>query len=352
MAPSSRLALAATVSIATVALSILIGGIPLAIGLAVASMCAIAVLPGGSRRYLLARVVRVVGTIAVAMALVWLLVHNYPDASRTEPAGVVPAMERYGDWVGGALVGDLGDSQYSETVGTGIGRTIPISLQLVAYSQVLALLLAIPAAIVGARFRGRLPDRALLTVAFGATSLPVFVSGLILIVVFGLGGFPFFGIDLGVAVLPTGRYTPIGDGLVPHIRSVVLPSVTLALSTAATYVVVLRSAMVDQLSEPHADLARAKGVPPMRLVTRHAMRPAAPAAVALVAAQAGGVLGLLVVIERMFLIPGFGDYVLVAVGRRDDLAVVGALFVTAIILAVINLFADALLLAIDPRIES
>lgn len=345
-----RAALAGAVSIATVALSIVAGGIPLAVGLTVASMCALVALPGGSRRYLLARVVRVVGTILVAMALVWLLVHNYPDASRTEPAGVVPAMERYGAWIGDAIVGDLGDSQYSETVGTGIGRTIPISLQLVAYSQVLALAIAIPAAIASARFRGRVVDRTLVTTAFGATSLPIYVSGLILIVMFGLGGFPIFGAEVGLAVLPTGRYTPLGEGILPHLRSVILPSATLALSTAATYVVVLRSAMIDQLSEPHADLARAKGLPPMRVVSRHALRPAAPTAVAIVAAQAGTVLGYLVVIERMFLIPGFGDYVLVAVGRRDDLAVVGALFVAAMILAVINLFADALLLAIDPRI--
>ena len=76
-----------------------------------------------------------------------------------------------------------------------------------------------------------------------------------------------------------------------------------------------------------------------------------PSVVAAVAAQSSLILGNVVVIERIFLLPGFGDYVLVAIGRRDDLAVVGGLFVAAAILAVVNLFADALLLVVDPRLE-
>ena len=71
---------------------------------------------------------------------------------------------------------------------------------------------------------------------------------------------------------------------------------------------------------------------------------------AAIAAQSGAMLGNVVIIEHIFLLPGFGDYVLVAISRRDELAVVGGLFVAAMILAVVNLLADATLLAVDPRL--
>lgn len=339
------LALVATVG------AVALGGVPLLVGLGGLAVGVTALMPGGPRRYLLRRLIRVAGSVFLAMALVWLLVHNYPDSSRQTPTGVVPAMERYGEWLGDLAVGEMGDTQYSETVGEGVGRTIPLSFQLLAYSQGLALLIAIPGAVLGARYRGRFTDVAFRAVSLAGLAVPMFVSGLVLMYLFGVGELRLFGLSWGWQVLPTGRYTPIGRDVAHHFRSMALPSVTLALTTSATFLVLLRSELLQQLRSPHVELARAKGLPPRRVVTSHALRPAAPSAVAAVAAQAGMVIGNMVIIERVFTLPGFGDYVLVAVGRRDDLAVVGALFVTALVLAVINLVADALLLVVDPRLD-
>lgn len=328
-----------------------VGGVPLLAGLVLATGVGLVALPAGPRRYLVRRAGRVVATMVVTMALVWLLVHNYPDASRQTPTGVVPAMERYVSWFGSMLLGDLGPSSYSETVTEGVGRTIPISAQLVAYSQILAVLIAVPGALVGARLRGRAVDVGFRAIGLVGLALPIFVLGPILAFTFGVGEIGLFGWSFGVQLLPTGRYTPLGAGLVDHLRSMALPSVTLALSTAATYLVLLRAEILQQLRLDHVTLARSKGVPPGRIVRVHALRPAAPSVVAAVAAQSSLLLGNLLIIERIFLLPGFGDYVLVAIGRRDDLAVVGGLFVAAAILAVINLVADAILLAVDPRLE-
>ncbi|MEL7206801.1 MAG: ABC transporter permease, partial [Actinomycetota bacterium] len=230
-------------------------------------------------------------------------------------------------------------------------RTIPISLQLLIYSQILALGIAIPGSLIGAQFRGRLPDVTFRAVGMLGLAIPVFVMSFLLIITLGLGGFEFFGRSWGVAILPTGRYRPVGAGLWEHIRSMAMPSLALALGTAATYLVLLRGELIQQLHQDHVQLARAKGLSPARIVRVHAMRPAAPSLVAAVGAQSGLVLGNLLIVERIFLVPGFGDYVLVAIGRRDVAAVAGSLFVIAAILAVINLFADAILLAVDPRIE-
>ena len=131
-----------------------------------------------------------------------------------------------------------------------------------------------------------------------------------------------------------------------------LPSIALAITTAASYLVLLRSEVLQQLTLEHAQLARSKGLRDAQIVRRHGLRPAAPSLVALVGAQAGMVMGNMVLVERIFTMPGFGDYVIVATGRRDLAAVTGAVFVAAVILAAVNLIADAALLALDPRIAS
>ena len=293
---------------------------------------------------------RVAASVFIAMGIIWLLVHNYPNSARTDATGFFPAMQRYVEWIGDLVAGEMGDTQYSETVEEGIGRTIPLSMQLLAYSQILALVVAVPGALIGAQYRGKVADVG--SRAFGMLGLavPPFVSGLMLIYLLGVGDLELFGFSFGVQILPTARYIPIGRDVVEHFKSMAMPSITLATTTAATYMVLLRSEMLQQLQAEHVQLARSKGLRPSRIIRTHALRPAAPTVVAAIGAQSGLVLGNLVIIERVFTLPGFSDYILVAIGRRDLIAVVGCLFVTAIILAVINLFAEALLLAIDPRI--
>jgi peptide/nickel transport system permease protein len=343
----AAVALAAVMTLAVMAL----GGVPLLLGLILTLGVALLAMPSGPRRYLVRRAGRVAATLGMTMAVVWLLVHNYPDAARQTPTGLVPAMERYISWFGKMLLGDLGPSSYSETVTEGVGRTIPISFQLVVYSQILAAAIALPGALYGARLQGRAVDVAFRALGLAGLAVPVFVIGPILMYALGVGEIGLFGLSFGIKLFPTGRYVPLGEGLGPHLRSMAMPSITLGLSTAAAYLVLLRAEILQQLRSEHVSLARSKGLPPGRIVRVHALRPAAPSVVAAVAAQSSLLLGNLVIIERIFTLPGFGDYVLVAIGRRDDLAVVGGLFVAAAILAVINLFADALLLVVDPRLE-
>lgn len=341
-----------SLALAATATAVAVGGVPLAVGLSGAGLAVVAALPAGPRRYLVRRAGRVVLTLLAAMAVIWLLVHNLPDDSRQDESGVVAAMEHYGHWLGGVVAGDLGGTtSYSETVGVGVSRTIPVSAQLLAYSQLLAVAIAVPGALLGAQFRGRAPDLAMRGISLVGLAVPLFITGILLAQVFGVGDIDIFGWSFGIKILPSGRYIPLGDGVVPHLRSMALPSITLALGTAATYLVLLRSELLQQLGQDHVLLARSKGMPPARILRRHALRPAAPSVVAAIAAQSGLVLGNVVIVERIFLLPGFGDYVIVAIGRRDELAVVGALFVAAVILAVVNLVADAVLLVVDPRLD-
>ncbi len=330
--------------------SLVLGGIPLALGLGTGAFAASVALPSAPRRYLFRRLGAIVFSVALAMWFMWLLAHNYPDQSRLDEPGLVPAFERYIDWIGGLVVGDLGYSQYSETVWAGISRSMPLSLQLLVYSQILAVGIAIPSALMGARFRGRVADLVARAVGLLGLATPIIVIGPILVFMLAVGSIGVFGFDFGWKVLPAGRYVPFGDGIIEHAKSMLLPSVTLALTTAASYMVVLRSEVILQLRQDHAQLAVAKGLPGRAVVSRHGLRPATPSLVALVAAQAGMIMGNMIMVEQIFTLPGFGDYVVVAIGRRDIAAVTGAVFVAAVILAVVNLVADALLLVIDPRV--
>ncbi len=346
-----RVALVSSLTVLITTVAIAVGGLPFAVALAIAGCATLAALPGGPRRYLMRRVGQVGFSIFLSMALVWLLVHNYPDASRTDDTGLIPAMSSYLDWIVDLVSGDLGASQYSETVGQGISRSLPISLQLVAYSQFLALAIAVPGALIGGQFRGRAGDVGARGLSMLGLSLPVFITGPLLVQLLGLGELNLFGFEVGWKIMPVVRYVPLGDGVVEHLKSMAMPSMTLAFNTAAIYLVLIRSQLIQQLQSQHVLLARVKGLRPSRIVRVHALRPASPAVVAAVAAQSGMILGNVVIIERIFVLPGFGDYTLIAIGRRDVLAVAGALFVAAIILGVLNLIADALLLVVDPRLD-
>lgn len=351
VAAQHRVVLVSTLTILITTATIALGGLPFAAGLALAATATLAALPGSPRRYLLRRVTKVGLSIFLSMALVWLLVHNYPDASRPDDTGVIAAMARYIEWIAALVSGDLGASQYSETVGEGISRTLPISLQLVVYSQLIAIAIAIPGAMIGGQFQGRVGDVGARGLSMLGLSLPVFISGPLVIQLLGLGELNLFGYEVGWKLLPVVRYVPMGDGILDHLKSMTMPSMTLAFSNAAIYLVLIRSQLIQQLQSPHVELARSKGLRTSRIVRVHGLRPASPAVIAAVAAQSGMILGNVIIIERIFVLPGFGDYTLIAIGRRDVLAVAGALFVAAVILGILNLIADALLLVVDPRLD-
>ncbi len=367
-----RVLVVAIVSIAATVAVVVVWRVPLAVGLIGLTLACFGLLPRTSRRYLARRLVRTTASIAMAMAVVWILIYHLPSSppldfagstgfpslsggpDRQPPDGFKPieALQAYVAWLADIPTGDLGDTQYSETVTEGIGRTIPISMQLVLYSQIIAAVIAVPGGLLGARMRGRKSDVGFRAGSLLGLSVPVYVTGMLLVYFFAVGKLDIFGLEIGFRVLPSGRYSPLGDGLAAHFKSMALPSISLGVSTAAIYLVVLRSELVQQLTLPHIELARSKGVSDRKIIRTHALRSAAPPVVAAVAAHSAAVLGNVIIIERIFLLPGFGDYVIIAIIREDIPAIVGALFVTTCILAVVNLFAEALLLTLDPRIAA
>ena len=107
--------------------------------------------------------------------------------------------------------------------------------------------MAVPGALIGALHRGRVADVGSRAASFVGLSMPVYMLGPLLVFLFAVGEFSLFGFEFGFRVLPSGRYVPIGTSLTRHIESMALPSLTLGLTTAAVYLVLLRSEMIQQL---------------------------------------------------------------------------------------------------------
>lgn len=253
-----------------------------------------------------------------------------------------PFWARYADWLGGAVTGDLGTSYISSIpVSESLAQRMPVTVELLLLSQLISLGLAVPAGMAAARRAGGLLDRTLTTVSFGLLSTPVFVSGVVLIMVFAVRW----------PLLPATGYTPFGTDPAENLRSMLLPSVTLAAGQLAVYARLLRSDLIATLQEDYITLARARGLSPRRIMWRHALRPSAISLVTVVGLNLGALIGGAVIIETLFGLPGVGRLIVEAIFSRDYLVVQGGVLVVAVGYVLVNFAIDLVYGVLDPRIR-
>jgi peptide/nickel transport system permease protein len=249
---------------------------------------------------------------------------------------------RYLDWWGAALTGDLGTSvRTGQDVLTAIGQRLPVTLELLLLSQLLALAIAVPLAIAAAARPGGVLDRLVTAASSVVLGLPPFVLGLLLIL--------FLSVQF--RLLPGTGYVPLGDGIAANLRSMALPVLTVALGEAVVYLRVLRADMLATLSESFVDVARAKGLPERQVLVGHAFRPSSLALVTLVGLNAGRLIGSAVIVESMFALPGVGRLLVDGITTRDYTVVQGAVLLIAVGYVLLNLLVDLLYGLLDPRIR-
>lgn len=246
----------------------------------------------------------------------------------------LPLYRQYLLWLGRTLSGDLGRSiQTGRSVAEELRRAAPASLALALSAMVLTVALALPAGVVSARRRGRLFDRLALAGSLGLISLPDFFLGILLVLLFSL--------TLGL--------TPVaGGGDAAHL---VLPALTLALSTSAVSSRMLRASMIEALSEKSILAARARGLSERAVAWKHALRGAAIPVLSYIGSQFGYFLGGAVVVESVFVWPGLGRLLVDAVRARDVFVVQGAVLCIATGYVLANLAADVLHAVLDPRVR-
>ena len=253
-----------------------------------------------------------------------------------------PIHIRYWNWLSAATQGDLGWSYARrQPVGEAIADRLPVTVNLLVYAQVMALLIALAIAPIAALRRNSLFDQLTSTISFAALSIPSFILGLVLIY--------FFAVTLGW--FQVVGYTPISDGLWANFRSLFLPALTLAASEAAVYTRLLRSEIVNTLQEDYISLARAKGLPQWRIILRHALRPSSFALVTVVGLSVGHLVGGALIVETLFALPGMGRLVVDSIIGGDFVMVQGVVSLVTIGYVVVNFLVDMLYLGLDPRIR-
>ncbi len=253
-----------------------------------------------------------------------------------------PMLVRYFDWLGSALSGDLGRSHRSgEPVAQAIADRLPVSLQLMVMAQVIALGVAVPAALLSVRRPGGLFDRLSASAAFGFLATPSFMLGILLIYLFSVT------LDL----LPATGFSPMSEGLWANFESMILPALSLGLIEWTVLMRVLRSDLLTTLKEDFILLARAKGLPPWRVLLQHALRPSSFTLITVVGLNIGGLIGGAVIVEQIFALPGVGRLLLGGIFNRDLILVQGTVSFIAAGFVLVNFLVDMLYAVLDPRVR-
>ena len=249
---------------------------------------------------------------------------------------------QYFDWLKNFVQGDPGrDYSTNEPVKVGIGKALPVTLQLVFYAQLIAIAIALPLGILTAYKAGTWFDKITNTSAFGLLALPGFVLGLILVYYLGVQS----------KVFPTQGYIPFGQNAGDHFRSMFLPAVSLAVGQIAIYMRLLRSDMIQTLQEDFITMAKAKGLTNRRILLRHALRPSSFTLLTVAALNVGALIGGSVVIEAVFALPGLGLKLTQAIATRQYVAMQAYVAIIAVIYVAFNAVVDVLYTVLDPRIR-
>ena len=254
-----------------------------------------------------------------------------------------PLAEQYFTWLKGFLVGEWG---YSFTDGRPVLERIlerlPATLELIAGAVVVAGVIALPLGVFGALRKGGWIDHTTTVVAFAGISLPVFWVGLLLQLVFAVG----------LGWLPSSGRTSFGDGsLTDRLSHIIMPAIVLAAVHAAAWSRFLRSSMGDAVRQRFVLAARARGIPERSVVWRHALRTALLPFITVVTMDAAIMVTGAVITESVFAWPGLGSLFTEALARRDYTVLMAFLMMTSAAVVFLNLAADVLYSALDPRVR-
>jgi peptide/nickel transport system permease protein len=310
-------------------------------------------------RFVVARLVQLVVICLIISVFAFLLVHLLPGdptlailgpndtpanrATLLRQLGLNKSLvSQYGTWIANIFHGNLGASFLTkQTVTNILGVSVPIDLELVVVSQVLALLLAIPMALVAALRPNRLFDRVATTSTFAMLSLPTFVAGPLLVLIFAVT----------LKWLPATGWNPLSQGIGPNLRSAILPSVALAIASITVYYRLLRADLIATLQEDYVTMARSKGLSTRYILMRHVMRPSSFSLLAGAGISIGTLFTGAFVVEVLFQDPGIGYQLVQAIYSRDYLVVQGMALVAAVAFVVVNFAVDFLLTILDPRVR-
>jgi peptide/nickel transport system permease protein len=253
-----------------------------------------------------------------------------------------PYLVRFGNWLGDLARGDLGTSIFTQLpVSTLIAQRIEPTLALTICTLIVAVGLAVPLGVLAAARAGGWLDRVVMGLSVLGFSVPVFVIAYGLILLFAIR----------LDWLPVQGYRSLGEGFVPFIRHMILPSLALGLVYMALIARITRAAMLDVLAQDYVRTANAKGLAPGTVLTRHALKNAAVPIVTVIGIGVALLIGGVVVTETVFAIPGIGRLTVDAILRRDYPIIQGVTLLFSALYVLVNLLVDLSYSLFDPRIR-
>ena len=302
-------------------------------------------------RYLTQRLLYMIPVVWIVVSAVFLLIHIVPGdpiqqmlgegvaaadlaAARHAYGLDVPLGQQYLHYWNRVLHGDFGKSiRYGQSVGSLVAQRYPYTLQLTLAALLVAVVLALPAGVRSAQRRNRWDDRFISVVSLFGLSFPNFALGPILILIFAIG----------LGWLPVSA-----AGSLDHL---VLPSITMGGALAAILTRMVRTSMLEELSQDYVRTARAKGLSERIVVYRHALRNALIPVITVLGLQFGALLAGAIVTETIFSWPGLGRLTIQAISNRDYYLVQGCILAISATYVAVNFLTDLVYSAVNPRIR-
>jgi peptide/nickel transport system permease protein len=253
-----------------------------------------------------------------------------------------PFLQRYGNWLGRAARGDLGQSIYkNRAVSDDIRSRFPVTFSLALGALVVTLLLGVPAGIAAGTRPGSLVDRAITVGSSAAIAIPDFWLGMVLVVLFAVN----------LNVLPAIGYVPFSRNPIQWATHLYLPWFALGLANGAALARQMRGALIDVLEQDYIRTADAKGLRQSAIIGKHALKNASIAPVTVLGLQFAYLLGGTVIIEQIFSIPGMGQYFYQALLTKDLPVIQGMVLVVALTFVLLNLLVDILYAYLNPKVR-
>jgi peptide/nickel transport system permease protein len=309
-------------------------------------------------KYLLRRFAQLVVVSFIISVLAFLLVHLLPG----DPATIIlgtndtahnratllnqlglnkPLWNQYTIWINSIVHGNFGQSYLNHESVTHILATgVPIDLELIILSQIIAFAVSIPLALITSRRPNRPVDNVATTGTFGMLALPPFVIAPIMVAVFAVGLHWF----------PATGYVPFTQNPGTNIHNMILPSLAITAGSIAVYYRLLRSDLISTLQEDFITMARSKGLSSRFIMWRHAFRPSTFSLLAGAGVNIGALIAGTFVVEYLFALNGLGYTLVQAVYQRDYLVVQGISLVVAIAYVVLQFVIDFVFTVVDPRV--
>lgn len=257
-----------------------------------------------------------------------------------------PLYVQYGHWAWGLLQGNFGYDYYKgQPVGSVIAAAAPATISLVLGAAIIWIGYGVFTGVISAVRSRSVMDRSFTASALFFYSMPTFVLGLSLIWIFA------YKLSPVTTFFPFHGYVPITANPGQWFQHLILPWLTLALVTAATYTRLTRASMLEVLGEDYIRTARSKGMKENRVISRHALRAALTPVVTLAGLDIGTALGGVIIVETLFGVTGLGWTVIQAINQQDRPVILGITILAATFVVVANLVVDLLYAVLDPRVR-